>query len=194
MRPVGGTRPRAVDVRVVAATNRALRGEVARGAFREDLYYRLAVFHLAVPPLRERREDILPLATHFLRHHGERDGKRGCQLAGEAADLLLLHAWPGNVRELENEMQRALAIAEPGDPICVRHLSERLQEALRPVQESAADPAPGHEPLRCTLARIEAWLIRRALDEHGGRRAATARTLGITREGLYKKMRRFGIS
>ena len=193
VRPVGGARPRAVDVRVVAATNRALRGEVARGAFREDLYYRLAVFHLALPPLRERREDILPLAAHFLRRHGERDSKRGCELARDAADLLLLHAWPGNVRELENEMQRALAIAEAGEAIAVRHLSERLQEALRPVRETAIDAAPGGEPLRRTLARIEGWLIRRALDEHGGRRAATARTLGITREGLYKKMRRFGI-
>ena len=194
VRPVGGARARPVDVRVVAATNRALRGEVARGTYREDLYYRLAVFHLAVPPLRERREDVLPLAAHFLRVHGERDGKRGCQLAREASDLLLLHSWPGNVRELENEMQRALAIAEPGESIAVRHLSDRMQEALRPVRETAVAPAQGGEPLRRTLARIEGWLIRRALEEHGGRRAATARALGITREGLYKKMRRFGIS
>jgi len=193
VRPIGGARSRAVDVRVVAATNRALRGEVARGAFREDLFYRLAVFHLALPPLRERREDVLPLAAHFLRRHGERDGKAGCSLARDAADLLLLHPWPGNVRELENEMQRALAVAEVGEAIGVRHLSERLQDALRPVREAAPEEALAAEPLRRTLGRIEAWLIRRSLEEHGGRRAATARTLGITREGLYKKMRRFGI-
>jgi Nif-specific regulatory protein len=191
VRPVGGARPRRVDVRVVAATNRALRGEMARGAFREDLYYRLAVFHLALPPLRERREDIAPLAEHFLRRHGARDGRAGCRLEPEAADLLLLHEWPGNVRELENEMQRALAMVEVGEAIGVRHLSEPLQEALRPISDTEVPDKP--DLLRRRMARLEAWLIRRALDAHGNRRAATARTLGITREGLYKKMRRFGI-
>jgi transcriptional regulator with PAS, ATPase and Fis domain len=191
VRPVGGTRARRVDVRVVAATNRTLHGEVARGAFREDLYYRLAVFHLAVPPLRSRPEDVLPLAAHFLDRHGAREGKRGCRLAPEAADLLRLHPWPGNVRELENEMQRALALVEAGDAITIEHLSEPLQAALRPARESAL--APGRDTLRAQMVRLEAWLLRRALDAHGGRRAATARSLGITREGLYKKMRRFGI-
>jgi transcriptional regulator with PAS, ATPase and Fis domain len=191
VRPVGGMRARRVDVRVVAATNRALHGEVARGAFREDLYYRLAVFHLAVPPLRARPEDVLPLAEHFLDRHGAREGKRGCRLAAEAADLLRLHPWPGNVRELENEMQRALALVEAGEVITAGHLSDPLQDALRPARESAL--APGRDTLRAQMVRLEAWLLRRALDAHGGRRAATARTLGITREGLYKKMRRFGI-
>jgi len=188
---VGGTRARRVDVRVVAATNRALHGEVARGAFREDLYYRLAVFHLAVPPLRQRLDDVIPLAEHFLRRHGARDGKPGCRLAPDAVDLLLLHAWPGNARELENEMQRALALVEPGEAIAAHHLSERLQGTLRPVAETAV--APGAETLRAQVTRLEAWLVRRALAAHGGRRTATARTLGITREGLYKKMKRLGI-
>jgi Nif-specific regulatory protein len=191
VRPVGGTRARKVDARVIAATNRALAREVERGRFREDLYYRLAVFRIALPPLRERSGDVLPLAEHFLRRHGEREGKPGCHLSREAADLLLAYAWPGNVRELENEMQRALALAEPGEAIALRHLSERLQESLRPLREAVR--AEAHESLRAQMARVEAWLIRRALDAHGGRRAATARTLGITREGLYKKMRRFGI-
>jgi len=191
VRPVGGARARKIDVRVVAATNRSLTAEVESHRFREDLFYRLAVFRIDVPPLRDRREDVLPLAEHFLRRHGEREAKRGCCLAREAADLLLTHTWPGNVRELENEMQRALAVAEAGESIVVRHLSERLQESLRPAREALKDDGP--ETLRAQMGRIEAWLLRRALDAHRGRRAATARTLGITREGLYKKMRRFGI-
>jgi transcriptional regulator with PAS, ATPase and Fis domain len=191
VRPLGAARPRRIDVRLVAATNRALQQEIARGTFREDLYWRLAVFHVAMPPLRERREDVVPLAEHFLRRHGERDGKPGCRLAPEAADLLLLHAWPGNVRELENEMQRALALVEAGQPIQAHHLSERLRGALEPI--AAAGVAPGAETLRAQMARLEAWVIRRALAANGNRRAATARALGITREGLYKKLRRLGV-
>jgi transcriptional regulator with PAS, ATPase and Fis domain len=126
-----------------------------------------------------------------LRRHGAREAKLGCHLSREAADLLLAHTWPGNVRELENEMQRGLALAEPGEAIAVRHLSDRLQETLRPL--AAATRADAPDSLRAQLARAEAWLLRRALEAHAGRRAATARALGITREGLYKKMRRFGI-
>ncbi|RIL08216.1 MAG: sigma-54-dependent Fis family transcriptional regulator [Proteobacteria bacterium] len=184
VRPVGGAKARKVDVRVVAATNRTLGEEVARGRFREDLYYRLAVFRINVPPLRARADDVVPLAEHFLRLHGEREAKPGCHLSRAAADLLLAYHWPGNVRELENEMQHALALAESGESIAQRHLSERLQGALRPVQESTAHEGP--QTLRAQVARVEAWLIRRALDAHGNRRAATARTLGLTREGLYK--------
>jgi transcriptional regulator with PAS, ATPase and Fis domain len=191
VRPLGGARSRKIDVRVVAATNRSLTAEVASSRFREDLFYRLAVFRIDVPPLRERRDDVLPLAEHFLRRHGEREEKRGCRLSREAADLLLAHGWPGNVRELENEMHRALAVAESGEAIDVRHLSDRLQETLRPLHEIVKSDGP--ETLRAQLGRLEAWLLRRALDAHNNRRAATARTLGITREGLYKKMRRFGI-
>jgi Nif-specific regulatory protein len=191
VRPLGAARARRIDVRLVAATNRALPDEIARGAFREDLYWRLAVFHVALPPLRERRDDVVPLAEHFLRRHGERDGKPGCRLAAEAVDLLLLHDWPGNVRELENEMQRALALVEAGEAIGAHHLSERVRGALAPVAGAAV--VPGAETLRAQMARLEAWLIRRALAAHGDRRAATARALGITREGLYKKLKRFGI-
>jgi len=192
VRPLGAARARRIDVRVVAATNRSLVDEVAGGRFREDLYWRLAVFHVAVPPLRERREDVLPLAEHFLRRHGARDGKPGCRLAPDAADLLLLHDWPGNVRELENEMQRALALVEAGETIGALALSDRLRGALAPVAETRT--VPGAETPRAQMTRLEAWVIRRALAAHGGRRAATARALGVTREGLYKKMRRFGIT
>jgi transcriptional regulator with PAS, ATPase and Fis domain len=190
IRPVGGTRPRKVDVRLVAATNRDLRFEVQSGRFREDLYYRLAVFPIAVPPLRARSEDVLPLAEHFLALHGTREGKRGCAFTPEATRLLLSYHWPGNVRELENEVQRALALAEPGQLLDRDLLSPRLQGVLEPIEGAAI--APG-ETLRESMARVEAWLIRRALERCEGRRAETARRLGITREGLYKKMRRFEI-
>jgi len=189
VRPVGGTRARRVDVRVVAATNRDLTGEIARGRFRADLYWRLAVFPIRVPPLRERREDVLALAGHFLAQHGARESKPGCRLSREAEQLLLAHAWPGNVRELENEMLRALALSEPFETIPPERLSERLGQLLEPFPNAVHDA----EPLRETLARFEAWCVRRELDRNAGRRAETARKLGLTREGLYKKMKRYGI-
>ena len=190
IRPVGGTRPRKVDVRLVAATNRDLRFEVRSGRFREDLYYRLAVFPIAVPPLRARTEDILPLAEHFLALHGAREGKPGCRLSRDAARLLLSYAWPGNVRELENEVQRALALAEPGQLLERELLSPRLLGVLEPIEANVVEG----ETLRESMGRVEAWLIRRTLERCDNRRAETARRLGITREGLYKKMKRFGIS
>jgi Nif-specific regulatory protein len=189
VRPVGGTRARRVDVRLVAATNRDLTGEIARGRFRADLYWRLAVFPIRVPPLRERREDVLALARHFLAHHGAREGRPGCRLASDAEQLLLAHAWPGNVRELENEMLRALALSEPHETIPAARLSERLGELLEPLPSVVRDG----EPLRETLARFEAWCLRRALERNAGRRSETARNLGLTREGLYKKLKRHGI-
>jgi two-component system response regulator FlrC len=145
-----------VDVRIVAASNRDLKREAAEQRFRIDLYYRLAVFPIALPPLRDRPSDILALVRHFLAAHGPGEGHREATLTPDAEQLLLAHRWPGNVRELENEVLRALAMAEPG------------------------------ETLHQTLGRIEGFLIRRSLAAHEGKRSATARTLGITREGLYK--------
>ncbi len=189
VRPVGGNRSRRVDVRVIAATHRDPRAEITQGRFREDLYYRLAVFPLDVPPLRERREDILPLARHFLALHGKREKRADCHLSPEAENLLVAHAWPGNVRELENEMQRALALSQTGDVIPPERLSPRLRDGLEALEPERIEG----ETLQESLARAEAWLLRSALERHGGRRAATARALGITREGLYKKMKRLGI-
>ncbi|HIG00511.1 MAG TPA: AAA family ATPase [Myxococcales bacterium] len=188
--PVGGNRPRPVDVRVIAATNRDLGEETRAGRFREDLFYRLAVFPITLPSLRERPEDILELANHFLHKHGQREQKPGCQLSAAARRLLLSHAWPGNVRELENEIQRALALAETGECIGPRLLSPRLTGLMEAIAQA---PHAG-ESLHASLCSIEAWLIRRALDHNGGRRALTARKLGVTREGLYKKMKRLGIA
>ncbi len=189
VRPVGGTRSRRVDARVIAATNRDLWSDVTQGQFRNDLYYRLAVFRIHVPPLRQRPADVLPLAEHLLARHGRWEAKAHCRLGAEAAQLLQAYTWPGNVRELENEIQRALALVEPGATLTPAHFSERLSGVLEPI---AAGARPG-ESLRASLDRIEALLIRRALAAHGERRAKTARQLGITREGLYKKMKRLNI-
>ncbi len=187
VRPVGGARARPVDVRVIAATNRDLWREATAGRFREDLYYRLAVFPIHVPPLRERAGDVLALAEAFLARHADKGSAP--RLSRDAARLLQAWRWPGNVRELENEIQRALALAERGATLTPAHFSKRLFGLLEPIQASLHPEAS----LRETLARVEAWLIRHALDAHGGRRAETARHLAITREGLYKKMKRYGI-
>ncbi len=189
VRPVGGNRSRKVDVRVLAATHRSLVQEIRNGNFREDLYYRLAVFPIDVPPLRERSADILPLARHFLTLHGKREGRAGCVFSKEAEVLLIGHSWPGNVRELENEVQRVLALSESGDEIPIARLSSRMREAIPSLEHP---PLEG-ETLQQSLARAEAWLLRAALKRHDQRRSATARSLGITREGLYKKMKRLGI-
>ncbi|HEX5065850.1 MAG TPA: sigma 54-interacting transcriptional regulator [Myxococcota bacterium] len=193
VRPVGGNRERQIDVRVVAATHRNVAHEVAAGRFREDLFYRLAVLTLAIPPLRERIEDLRPLAAHFLALHGRLEGKPGCRLSAEALSLLEAHAWPGNVRELENAIQHALTFAEPGETLSRDHFAERLGSALAPLGPVLAQAARD-EPLRASVARVEAWLLRRALEAEGGCRAATARRLGLTREGLYKKMKRLGVA
>jgi len=189
VRPVGGSRLRKVDVRVVAASNRDLYAEAVRGAFREDLYYRLAVLPIEVPPLRQRTRDILPLAEYFLALHGKGEHKPDCRLSPSAHPLLLAHDWPGNVRELENEMLRALALADPGDWIGAADLSEHI---ARPSTVELHELSSG-ESLHARLARIEAQLIREALAQNENNRTATARKLGVTREGLHKKMKRLGV-
>ena len=188
--PLGAARPHPIDVRVIAATNRRLQSEVEAGRFREDLYYRLAVFPIAIPPLRERTDDIVALALHFITRHGGADGKAGCRLSTATQRLLQTYRWPGNVRELENEMQRALALAEPDELITPKLLSPRVLGIMEAIDQASG----AGDTLRDALDRVEAWLIRRALERHGGRKAMTARRLGVTREGLYKKMKRLGIA
>ncbi len=189
IRPVGGTRVVAIGCRILAATNRVLADEVHAGHFREDLFYRLNVFPIRIPPLRERREDILPLARHFIARHGPREGKPDCHLSLAAGQLLQSYAWPGNVRELENEILRALMMTTAGELITPKTLSPKLVEILEPIAQGARPD----ESLRDALERVEAWMIRRALGNNAGRKARTARKLGLTREGLYKKMKRLGI-
>jgi len=181
IRPIGATRALPVHCRIVAATNRELQEEVRTGQFREDLYYRLNVFPIRVPPLRERRRDILPLARHFLALHGPREGKRDCHLSLATAQLLESYGWPGNVRELENEMLRVLMLTPSGSLVTPKVLSRKIVEILEPIAHGGSPD----ETLRQAVERVEAWLIRRALANNGGRKASTARRLGLTREGLY---------
>jgi hydrogenase-4 transcriptional activator len=190
--PVGDTRPQRVDVRVVAATNADLESRVADGKFREDLFYRLSVIRIHVPPLRDRREEIPHLATFFLREASERLGKPGSQLAPETLDLFDAFPWPGNVRQLRNEVQRAVAMAPPGHLITADLLSPIFGSQLE-----RDEGAPRSRPKRVTLAgaveRLERELIEGALERSAGNISETARLLGLTRRGLYLKMERLGV-
>jgi Nif-specific regulatory protein len=178
-----------VDVRIVAATNRNLEKEVAEGRFREDLYYRLKVFPLRVPPLRERREDIPLIANFFLDRFTKEMGKPCDGFAAETIDLLQTYAWPGNVRELQNEVQRLVIQSEPGTFITPDLLSARVRQVEGTVER--IKPAKG--TLKEQMDQVERWLLVEALREHGNNKTATAKTLGITREGLHKKLRQFGM-
>jgi DNA-binding NtrC family response regulator len=179
--PVGG-KPVAVDVRVIAATHRDLDQRRRDGRFREDLFYRLHVVPIHLPPLRERLSDIIPLAEHFLGHMG---GKR---LAADAADILAAYPWPGNVRELKNAMERVAALAR-GNVIGVSDLGF-VNESPPIGVEPASWP---EEDLPSATARLEEMLIRRALTRAAGNRAEAARLLGIHRQLLYAKIRRHGL-
>jgi len=196
--PVGETRPQAVDVRVLAATNADLEQRVSEGKFREDLYYRLSVIRIQVPPLRERREEVPHLSTFFLRDACERLGKPEVTLSSSTLDLFARYWWPGNVRQLRNEIQRAVAMSSPGGTIEPEHLSadlaapERRQahgDMAAPV--SPADFAPGN--LAAAVETVERQLIISTLDRTRGNISESARVLGLTRRGLYLKMRRLGL-
>jgi transcriptional regulator with GAF, ATPase, and Fis domain len=189
IRPVGATLPIAIRCRIVAATNRVLAEEVCGGHFRQDLFYRLNVFPIHIPPLRNRRTDIIPLAHYFLALHGPSEGKLGCHLSLASRQLLEGYGWPGNVRELENEILRTLMLTPTGGLITPKMLSPKIIEILEPIAQGARPD----ETLREALDRVEAWMIRRALTNNGGRKARTARKLGLTREGLYKKIKRLGV-
>jgi DNA-binding NtrC family response regulator len=181
--PVGG-RPIAVDVRIIAASHRDLVAAVREGSFREDLYYRLNVVPIDLPPLRERLSDIVPLAEHFLGVAGSA-AKR---LAGDAAARLLAHLWPGNVRELKNAMERVAVLAR-GDAVVAADL-----DFLGPARSTAEaeDWTAGELPE--AVARLEAHMIARTLHETGGNRAEAARRLGIHRQLLYAKAEKYGIA
>ena len=196
--PVGETRPQAVDVRVLAATNADLEQRVAEGKFREDLYYRLSVIRIHVPPLRERREEIPHLSTFFLRESCERLSKPDVYMSSPTLDLFARYWWPGNIRQLRNEIQRAVALSPPGGAIEPEHLSPDLSAteltstaARMPTVEAAQFSRPGN--LASAVHEIERHMIQATLDQSAGNVSETARVLGLTRRGLYLKMRRLGL-
>jgi DNA-binding NtrC family response regulator len=180
---VGGTKTLAVDVRVVSATNRDLKTAIEAGDFREDLFYRLNVVPIHVPPLRERGHDIRLLAEHFLAHFCRVEGQPAKKLSGQAIELLEVYHWPGNVRELRNLMERA-AILVPGATIDAGDLTHWLEQA--PEGDSAAG-------LKGKIEREEADAIRRALEQARGNVTQAAAGLGIDRTNLHRKMRKYGI-
>jgi Nif-specific regulatory protein len=190
IRPVGGTSVRQVDVRIVAATNRDLDAEVKAGRFREDLYYRLKVFPVRVPPLRERREDVPALARHFLARYTAEFAKSVGDFTEPALAVLSSHDWPGNVRELENEVQRLVIQADPGERIGPELLSPRIRQ----VEDLVLGAATAKGTLREMVDQVERQILHEALREHGNNKTAAAKTLGITREGLHKKLKQLGIA
>jgi len=189
IRPVGASKTIKVDVRIVAATHRDLEKEVAEGRFREDLFYRLKVFPIRVPPLRERHEDIPLLAAHFLRKYCQEFGKNISGFSQQAMEMLQTYKWPGNVRELENEVQRLVIQADEGSFIEPEHLSPKIRQ----VENLLDRVHPIKGTLKEMMDQVEKWILLEALKEHGHNKSQTAKTLGITREGLHKKLKHFGI-
>jgi two-component system, NtrC family, response regulator AtoC len=207
IRRVGGTESRPVDVRIVAATNRILEEDVAMGRFRDDLYYRLAVVTLFLPPLRERPDDLPLLVRHLLQVHGERLGVTVEGVDGEAMEVLQSYSWPGNVRELENVLERALVLAE-GPRLRVQDLPKQVRS---PGGPASADPEAGPTPVEVAAggdegvagaedlsvkrrgARLEADLIRRALARTGGHRGKAAQLLELSDRALRYKIREYGL-
>lgn len=182
--PVGSTKPKSVDVRFVAATNKDLAKEVLEGRFREDLYYRLNVITISLPPLRERREDIEPLVRHFLAKHSRRMMKQVSDVHPDAMELLSSYNWPGNIRELENVIERAVILAR-GTTIVAENL---------PLWKNMCDPesVPAHERL-VSLENVELEHIRRILEKTGYHKSKTAEILGISRKTLDRKIAEYSL-
>jgi two-component system response regulator PilR (NtrC family) len=193
LRPLGGTNEVAVNVRVIAATNRNLRSAIQQGLFREDLYYRIAVINIHLPPLRERVEDIGLLAYHFVRSYSEKAGKKLLGISREALACLEAYHWPGNVRELENTIERAVAL-ETTESILVGQLPDSVVHNLQPAlgKDSFALP-DGQFDLDTFLVKIEKNLICQALQETSGNQTQAAQRLKLTKPSLRHKIQTLGI-
>jgi DNA-binding NtrC family response regulator len=190
VRRVGGANEMRVDVRVLAATNVPVEELTRERGFREDLYYRLNVFAIRIPPLRERREDISPLAEHFLAVFARENGKQVAGFSDDATELLLRHGWPGNARELRNAVQRAVILCSDGE-ILPRHLPDSLRGRVRrPV--AAGEDGSVSIPVGTSIEEAEKALILETLAAHGGNKTRTAEVLGVSAKTLYSKLRRYG--
>jgi len=190
IRRLGDTKDRKVDVRVVAATVRDLKREVEASRFREDLYYRLNVLQIVVPPLRARREDIPMLVEHFVDRNNRRLGTSVRGIEAKAQKLLLEYHWPGNVRELETLVERAVVLSE-GDVLTVADLPERVREPSDPV---AVALGQGELSIKKTQRYMEETLIRRALQKTGGNRTQAAKLLEISHRALLYKIKEYGVA
>ena len=221
--PLGATRPEKINVRVISATNRRLLNLAKSGEFREDLYYRLNVFPIYMPPLRERREDLANLIAHFIARFAAEAGKRVLGISPAAMDLLAAYDWPGNVRQLENTVYRAIvltdgAFLETQDFPQIMAQAEGREDVLRAIAQAELPAAPVHidtAPARArldpvlppapdrflsetgelhALAQIERAAIVFAIEHHGGRMSRVARALGIGRSTLYRKLHEYGLA
>ncbi|MDP2959262.1 MAG: sigma-54 dependent transcriptional regulator [Longimicrobiales bacterium] len=185
--PVGSTEAKSVDVRIIGATNKDLEEEIRKGTFRSDLYYRLNVIQLRLPPLRERREDVEILARHFLGRLAEREGGEARALSPETLEFLKGYDWPGNVRELENALERAAVVAQGAD-IEADHLPERVRQRL---EVRLVGDAPSPNP---TMEVVERAYIQWVLQAEGGNKTRAAEVLGIDPSTLYRKLNRYGLA
>lgn len=198
--PLGEPRPLPVDVRIVAATNANLDALVTEGRFREDLFYRLNVVQLHIPPLRERREEIPLLVEYFLEKFSRESKKPGLTVAEQTMEYLVLYRWPGNVRQLGNELRRMVALAELGAVLMPEHLSRDIAASRRTIPASERDLAPTEvvvrldQPLPAATEHLERSMIEFVMKETGGRMEDAARTLGLSRKGLYLKRQRLGLN
>ena len=175
---LGANEATPVDIRLISATNRDLHEAVAKGEFRQDLLFRINTIHIHIPPLRNRKEDIVPLAERFIERYGQKYGKVGLMLSGDAAEKLKNHSWEGNIRELQNTIEKAVIMCD-GDIISPDHLE--LHTSQRPLNESQ------------TLEEMERQTIANAIAQCGGNLSQVAQQLGITRQTLYNKIKRYGL-
>jgi DNA-binding NtrC family response regulator/tetratricopeptide (TPR) repeat protein len=210
IQPLGEKQPIKVDVRIIAATNMPLEEKVADGTFREDLYYRLNVIRLRVPPLRERRSEIPPIVNYYINHYSQRFNKHNLSITPQAVDMLMVSDWEGNVRQLCNEIQRVVARAEDGDRITPEHLSPELRRSAKPLMPLNTDSnvrpiasydgsfnpfmnIPSGGTLESAVSELEMQLIKGSLARHNWNISRVASELGLTRRGLYLKLARYGI-
>ncbi len=210
IQPLGEKKPLKVDVRIIAATNMPLEDKVADGTFREDLFYRLNVIRLRVPPLRERRSEIPPIVNYYLNHYSERFNKHHLSITPQTVDMLMVCNWEGNVRQLCNEIQRVVARAVDNEVITPDHLSPELKRSAKPLTPfdvgSNVKPIASYDgsfspfsniptggTLESAVSELEMQLIKSALTRHNWNISRVATELGLTRRGLYLKLSRYGI-
>jgi DNA-binding NtrC family response regulator len=195
---VGGRKPVPVDIRLVAATNKDLKEEIQKGRFRQDLFFRLNVVHLHMPPLREMRADIPVLAMHFLRKQAKEMGREISGFSSEAMKALTTYSWPGNVRELENEVKRA-AVLTMDKQISLADLSDSVREeqleSTPQTAEAVAGPEgkPSKQLLKDRVNFLEMNMIRDAMAQTGNDKRRTAKMLGLSHQGLLNKLKRYGL-
>ena len=192
VRRVGGIRDRKIDVRILAATNRDLQKDVQGERFRKDLYFRLAVILLRLPPLRERADDVLMLAEHFLKQFSAKYGRKAPRIAPEAAAMLRAYPWPGNVRELSHVMERAVLWSHDGE-LGPDHLSLTGPDEMALPIANGAPVVPGLPPDGMDLAQWERAMLEQALQQSGGNQTRAAQRLGISRDTLRYRLKKYGI-